>query len=212
MENNMVDEKKAMLHDALILFAITLISGILLGFVYQLTLKPIAVQEQKAIDKSCKAVFESATSFEEKEYVPSSQVTDYLQEQKVSIGKVYSALDGSGSSLGYVLEVTTSKGYGGNITIYMGVTNDGTLNGISILKSSETPGLGLTAKDVLVPQFKDKKVESFSYTKSGSTKPEEIDAITGATITTKAITGAVNSGLFAAQTDLINGQEGAINE
>lgn len=212
MENNMVDEKKAMLHDALILFVITLISGILLGFVYQLTLKPIAVQEQKAIDKSCKAVFESANSFEEKEYVPSGAVTDYLNEQKASIGKVYSALDGSGSCLGYVLEVTTSKGYGGNITIYMGVTNDGTLNGISILKSSETPGLGLTAKDVLAPQFKDKKVESFTYTKSGSTKPEEIDAITGATITTKAITGAVNSGLYAAQTDLINGQEGAFNE
>jgi electron transport complex protein RnfG len=48
---------------------------------------------------------------------------------------------------------------------------------------------------VLVPQFTDKNVESFTYTKTGSTSDSEIDAISGATITTKAVVNGVNAGL-----------------
>jgi electron transport complex protein RnfG len=77
----------------------------------------------------------------------------------------------------------------------MGVTLDGTLNGISLLSISETAGLGMRAGDVLVPQFTDKNVESFTYTKTGSTSDSEIDAISGATITTKAVVNGVNAGL-----------------
>jgi electron transport complex protein RnfG len=49
----------------------------------------------------------------------------------------------------------------------------------------------------LVPQFADKKVSAFTYTKTGSTSESEIDAISGATITTKAVTNAVNGGMEA---------------
>ena len=78
----------------------------------------------------------------------------------------------------------------------MGVRNDGTLNGISLLSISETAGLGMEAGKVLVPQFKDRKAAQFTYTKTGALQPDEIDAISGATITTNAITNGVNLGLY----------------
>lgn len=202
MQNNKNDDKASMIKDALILFAITLISGLLLGFVYQLTKDPIAQQEKKAIDKACSQVFENAAGFEEITYTPSETVNAYLSDNGVTVGKVFKAMAQDQSKLGYVLECTSSRGYGGNITIYIGITNEGSLNGISILKISETPGLGMRAEEVLVPQFKNKDVTSFTYTKTGSTDSSQIDAISGATITTKAVTGAVNAGLFVMQQDL----------
>ena len=82
----------------------------------------------------------------------------------------------------------------------MGVQNDGTLNGISILSISETAGLGMKANtDSFKDQFKNKKVEKFSYTKTGATSDDQIDAISGATITTNAMTNGVNAGLCAFQ-------------
>ena len=72
---------------------------------------------------------------------------------------------------------------------------DGTLNDISILEISETPGLGMLAPEELAPQFHDKNVEAFAYTKAGAAADNEIDAISGATITTRAVTNAVNGGL-----------------
>ena len=106
------------------------------------------------------------------------------------------ALDASGNQLGYVLTVTTHEGYGGDITFSMGMKDDGTLNGISILSISETAGLGMKANtDDFKNQWKDKKVDQFEYTKSGATADNQIDAISGATITTNAVTNGVNAGL-----------------
>ena len=127
----------------------------------------------------------------------------------VKIGSVYRALGSGSELLGYVVESVSTQGYGGNIVLYLGVTLDGTLNDISILEISETPGLGMLAPQVLVPQFHDRKVESFVFTKSGASAENEIDAITSATITTRAVTNGVNGGLKAAHI-LIEG--GAGNE
>ena len=82
----------------------------------------------------------------------------------------------------------------------MGVQMDGTLNGISFLTIEETTGLGMEAKKPsFYTQFSGKKVEQFVYTKSGASESYEIDALSGATITTNAVTNAVNAGLKAAQ-------------
>ena len=78
----------------------------------------------------------------------------------------------------------------------MGIDNEGTVKGIEILKISETAGLGMKAKESrFKDQFAEKKVAQFSYTKTGASADFEIDAISGATITTKAVTNAVNAGL-----------------
>lgn len=198
-------DKKIMLKEAGILFAITLIAGLVLGFVYELTKDPIRLQEEKAIQEACRAVFEQAASFEDTAYVAGGRLTAQLKETGVEIGTVYDALDASGAHLGYVVETTTSEGYAGEITLYLGVTDDGKLNGISILTISETPGLGMRAEEVLVPQFENVPVTIFTYTKSGSMSESEIDAISGATVTTKAIVNAVNGGIRVVTEDLKGG-------
>ncbi len=188
-----------MLKEAGILFAITLFAGLLLGVVNELTKEPIRIQQEKAIQEACRAVFADAASFEEMEYTMDAALTQELSGMGVKLGTVYQALGGDNAMLGYVLESTSPQGYGGNTVRYLGVRADGTLNDISILEISETAGLGMLAPEVLVPQFHDKKVESFVYTKSGASAENEIDAITSATITTKAVTNAVNGGLKAAE-------------
>lgn len=72
-----------------------------------------------------------------------------------------------------VIAQVVSEGYGGNIVLYVGIRLDGTVNDISILSISETPGLGMKAGDVLVPQFHNKNVKSFAYTKTGSTSDRD---------------------------------------
>ena len=134
------------------------------------------------------------------------------QDSNVDIDEVMRALDGSGQLLGYVITITDHEGYGGDIQFSMGVRLDGTLNGISLLSIKETAGLGMKAGDVLVPQFADKKVESFTYTKSGSTSDSEIDVISGATITSNAVVNGVNGGLLFFRSELAGTEGGAVNE
>lgn len=194
-----------MLKEAGILFAITLIAGLLLGVVNELTKEPIRIQQEKAIQEACMTVFADAASFEKTEYTLDEALEEELSGMGVKLGTVYQALGSDNAMLGYVLESTSTQGYGGNIVLYLGVRTDGTLNDISILEISETAGLGMLAPQVLVPQFHDKKVESFVYTKSGASAENEIDAITSATITTRAVTNAVNGGLKAARMMLEGG-------
>jgi electron transport complex protein RnfG len=194
----MNSETKSMLKDALILFLITVVAGLLLGIVYNVTKEPIEQQEAKAKIEASKNVFSTAETFKEYEEFSSETATNALTEAGMTgmdIDEVSQALDASGNILGYVITVTDHNGYGGDIQFSMGVTLDGTLNGISLLSISETAGLGMRAGDVLVPQFTDKNVETFTYTKTGSTSDSEIDAISGATITTKAVVNGVNAGL-----------------
>ena len=195
---------QVMLKEAGILFAITLISGLILGFVYELTKEPIRLQQEKAIQEACATVFEAADSFVEQEITLDEELVAELAGMGVKIGSIYEANSASGSLMGYVVETTTTEGYGGDIVLYMGVTLGGTLNDISILEIDETPGLGALAPEVLAPQFSNRQVESFTYTKTGAVAENEIDAISGATVTTKAITNAVNGGLKAVQS-LIGG-------
>ncbi len=187
-----------MLKEAGILFAITLIAGLVLGMVYELTKEPIRIQQEKAVQEACSAVFQSAASFEEMNYELDDMLTEELSGEGVKIGSVYRALGENGAMLGFVLESVSTEGYGGNIVLYLGVTMDGILNDISILEISETAGLGMQASDILVPQFHDKRAESFIYTRNGAAADNEIDAISGATITTRAVVNAVNGGLKAA--------------
>lgn len=191
-ENRVGSDGKNMWKDALILFAITLISGLLLGLVYQVTAQPRREQQERRIQEACRAVFAQAEQFEEIDYAVSESLAEQLAADGVNIGTIYQALDGGANPLGYVIETSSGEGYGGNITLYAGITNDGIVNGVSILSISETPGLGMRAQEVLVPQFAEKPAADFTYTKTGSQSDSEIDAISGATITTKAVTNAIN--------------------
>ena len=207
-ENKVGGDGKNMWKDALVLFVITLISGLMLGLVYQVTAQPRRQQQERRIQEACRAVFAQADRFEELTYSIDETLAQELAGDGVRIGTVYRALDNGGNSLGYVIETTSGEGYGGNITLYAGITNDGIVNGVSILSISETPGLGMRAEEVLVPQFTEKPAVSFTYTKTGSQSDSEIAAISGATITTKAVTNAVNGAIrvFDQELKLLTGQ------
>ena len=199
---------KEMMKNTGIMVAITLIAGLLLGIVYQVTKEPMAVQEAKAKQEACQEVFADASSFDAVEVAAVEESAwssaGYGQE---TIDEVMMAKDSAGETLGYVVTVTTKEGYGGVIRFTLGVRMDGTVNGISILSISETAGLGMRAEEVLKPQFADKNVEKFEYTKSGATSESQVDAISGATITTNAVTNGVNAGLYYFQTELGGGSE-----
>lgn len=194
-------KKNTIIKDTLILTLITLVAGGLLGMVYEVTKEPIAQQAEKEKQEAYKAVFEDADSFEVCVEADDADLAAYLTEngfEAQTVNEVMEAKDASGETIGYALNITTSEGYGGDISFSMGVTLDGTLNGISILDINETAGLGMNAtKDEFKGQFAGKRVDAFEVTKSGAASDNEINAISGATITSKAITGGVNAGLCA---------------
>lgn len=193
--------KNKIVKDTLALTVITLISGLLLGVVNDITAGPIASQQAKEKEEAYKAVFADAASFEAILSEEDAELESYLDEngfKAQNIDEVMAAKDDAGNELGYAFTVTTSEGYGGDIRFAMGVQEDGTLNGISILSISETAGLGMRANtEDFKNQFKDKNVEKFTYTKTGAASDDEIDALSGATITTNAMTNGVNAGLAA---------------
>lgn len=193
--------KNKIVKDTMALTVITLISGFLLGVVNDITAGPIANQQAKEKEEAYKAVFADAASFKAVTSGENAELESYLDENGYgaqNIDEVMLAKDDQGNELGYAFTVTTSEGYGGDIQFAMGVKDDGTLNGISILSISETAGLGMRATtDDFKDQFKDKKVEKFEYTKTGATSDNQIDALSGATITTNAMTNGVNAGLAA---------------
>ena len=154
-----------------------------------------------AKQEAYKSVFEDADSFEVCVEEGDGELAAYLAEngfEAQTINEVMEAKDASGETLGYAINLTTSEGYGGDITFSMGVREDGTLNGISILTISETAGLGMNAtKDEFKNQFQNKQAEAFEVTKTGAAADNQINAISGATITSNAVTKGVNSGLCA---------------
>ncbi|HKM05215.1 MAG TPA: RnfABCDGE type electron transport complex subunit G [Lachnospiraceae bacterium] len=195
---------KKMFQETLILFVITMCSGLMLGFIYNITKEPIRVQQEKTKLKACKEVFQDAVNFEGLEGF--NEIIDY-SGLLTDIKEVIVAYDVNNSEIGYVFVITTHEGYNGDITFSMGVTRNGVLNGISITSISETAGLGMKAEEVLQPQFSNKEVDEFVYTKSGATFDNQIDAISGATITTNAITNGVNAGLNFFQIELQGGSQ-----
>ena len=195
--------KNKIIKDALALTLITLVAGVALGGVYEITKDPIAKQEAQAKAEAYEQVFTDAAAFEavEMDDTLTKTIRDQLDQEGYkaqSIEEVMRAEDQSGETLGYAFTVVTSEGYGGDIQFSMGVQNDGTLNGISILSIGETAGLGMNAD---TPAFKDqfvgKQVEKLQYTKNGATQDDEINAISGATVTTNAMTNGVNAVLCA---------------
>ena len=189
-----------MFKEAGILLAITLIAGLLLGVVNELTEEPIRIQQEKAIQEACQAVFpdiEGIIEFRDIGYEPEESLAAELASNGVEIGTVYAAMSGEVFN-GYVVETISSEGYGGNIVLYVGVSVDGVVNGVSILELSESPGLGMEAPKVLAPQFAGRAVDNFVYTKTGTSAENEVDAITGATVTTSAVVSAVNGGILVA--------------
>ncbi|MCR4781914.1 MAG: RnfABCDGE type electron transport complex subunit G [Lachnospiraceae bacterium] len=187
---------KKIVKDALILTLITLIAGLSLGFVHEITKKPIEKAEKAAIEKAYSVVFSNADSFEDLKGFDSKKATSYVKNKGysgVTINSVAKALDKNGKELGYVIGVCDGDSYGGDVVFYMGINMDKTMNGYSITEISDTPGLGMKAKEPkFMNEFKGLKSGKYEVSKTG--EKGKIEAISGATITSKAVTTGVNAG------------------
>lgn len=184
--------------DSLTLTIITLIAGLCLGFVYEVTKEPIKNQEELAKQKAYQTVFAEAASFEQEvpEDLAGVEIPAAAGYEAQTVTDVINALDAQGNLIGYVYNIVSGEAYNGDIILTMGISLDGTVTGVEILKISETAGLGMKAKE---SQFKDQfvgvKTDAFAYTKTGAALDNEIDAISGATVTTNAVTNGVNAGI-----------------
>lgn len=199
---------KKIVHDALVLFAFTIVLGLLLGVVYGITKDPIDKVNYEKTQSAFKAVFSDADSFEAYEGFDKDVAQALLDENGYAdeIGDVETALDASGNVLGYVITVTAKDASQSTITFSVGIRNDGTVNGYSITSIAETPGLGMKAQEeAFYSQFENKQVDSFTVVKSAPTSDNEIEAISGSTITSKAMANGVNACLVYFQNVLAGG-------
>ncbi|MEY8762254.1 MULTISPECIES: RnfABCDGE type electron transport complex subunit G [Clostridium] len=150
-----------------------LVSGLIIACVYYIT-APVAAQKKVQIQNdTMRELVSNADDF------------------KTINGKKdwYAAKKGN-KTIAYVVPAVT-KGYGGDIDMLVAVTADGKVIDYSIQTHNETPGLGANAtKDPFKGQFKNKTVDNLKVTKDKSDK-KDIQAMTGATITSRAVTNGV---------------------
>ena len=195
---------KSILKDTLILCLITLVCGALLGEVYSITKDPIEQVSYLQTQDSYKAVLQDAESFDE---APSlNKLVDAQEDilQGQNFGKNGVTIDNclaatkNDELVGHIITTTTHDGYGGDITIVVGINTSGEIEGIEILSIDETVGLGMRAKSdsSFRQQFLNKSIEHYTLTKTGSTSEDEVDALSGATITSTAFTNAVNATVY----------------
>ena len=188
--------------DAIILFAITLISGLILGFVYDITKAPIAAAAKAAKNEAYAVVFPEAKDFEASD-AETSKIAETADEISgkgfghVTVDEVVDAKDASGNNVGRVITATSKDGYNGTVQLSVGIKSDGTVVGITFLTLAETPGLGMRAgeKD-FYSQYANKNTKEFKLVKGSASGDNEIAAISGSTITSSAVTNAVNAALY----------------
>lgn len=177
-------DNKQILIPAVSLFLICLVVTALLAGTNLLTKEAIAQQSLQKAESSRKVVLPQAKSFEEQE---SGELCYY-------VGK-----DASGYAVGYVF-TTESKGYGGTIQVMTGIGSDDTVQGVVLLSQNETPGLGANAtRDNFRIQFQQAVPKNGFEVIKATPSEGQIEAMTGATISSKAVTDAVNLAVEAYQ-------------
>lgn len=172
-----------------ILFAITVIAAVLLGATNIATADKIEQQMiQENIDAR-KAVLGNAEEFEKIEDV---DLENIIQSEFPIIQEVYKGIKDD-EVVGYTFK-TTPSGYGGEIVVNVGISIDDQVTGIKVVSHSETPGLGAkSTEDSFQEQYKGKPIETpLEVVKSTPSNDNEVEAITGATITSNGVTEGVN--------------------
>ena len=173
--------KNSILNMTLTLVIIAVVVSIAMSYVNTVTAPLIAENAVKKLNESL------ATVIEGEEFPVLEETESYV---------IYEALKG-GERVGLCVQ-NTSSGYGGDITLLTGVDKDYKVTGVALLSHAETAGLGANAdKDEFKNQYIGKG-ENIGVVKN-SPKENDIVAISGATITSKAVTNAVNDAIVLAK-------------
>ena len=185
-------DPKYILKLSITLLGICLVVSLLLGLVNGITADKIAALQEQAKQESLQAVFPDATF--NKIEIGEAQAAA-AEEYGVELMYIYEVADGSG----YAIEVGPS-GFSGTIDMVVGINSDGTVAGISVISNTETAGIGTNVCSDkpnkngvgVLSQFVGMSATADNpfTVNSGSNR---VDAISGATVSTKAITSGVNA-------------------
>ena len=178
---------------------ITIVSGGVLGFVYGLT-KP-AIDQVEA-NKNLKAINEVLKSDVEIVKTETKDINDLTYNL---------AFDAEGNFIGAAIKTYSMNGFGGKIELMVGILNNGIINKVSILSQAETPGLGANmVNDKFKGQFdgKDPKTFTLKVKKDGG----DVDAITAATISSRAVSEAIQRAVDGFEANKDQFMKGGNNE
>lgn len=175
-----------MVKPALSLFVICLVTTFCLAFVYDITKDTIVQRMEKDAEEQRKMVLSEADAFEKLDGWEA-------EDQSGLISQAYAAYKGE-ELVGYVFNALP-KGYGGEIAVTVGVNNNSEISGVKIGSNEETPGLGAKAADeAFTGQYTGKDISSvLKVTKVPAKADNEIQAVSGATVSSKAVTQAVQA-------------------
>ena len=162
---------------ALVLTVIAAIAGLALSGVYALTKDTIADQQRAAQAASYLVVCPDADHFETNESL--DKAIAGLDGQvygndfgRVTVNEAFAAIDDKGETTGYAISVTTADGYHGDVTLAVGIDDDGSLNGISFTELNETAGLGMRVdEEEFKNQFADVTVEPMTKSTASPARP-----------------------------------------
>jgi len=174
---------KEILSVAAVLFVITAVAAAILASVNKVTAPVIAKNEKLAQEKAMKAVLPAVDAFEEIEFKAPKGST---------VSGVYK------SDAGFAVKVAP-KGYGGPISMIVGVDNELKVTGVEIISQTETAGVGTKCTQTSFTNQFIGKTENIIVAKNGA-KENEIDGISGATVSSKAVTKGVNEAITVVKT------------
>lgn len=182
---------KDILRLIVVLTSLCIVSAIALAKIYDLTKGPIAHQKRLEVLRAIKTVLPPYDNEPDRDTVKLPMGVDRRGDEKE--GLFYRGRK-DGRLVGVAFKATSPEGYGGDIEVMVGLLPNGMINGVELLSHLETPGLG--AK-IIEAKFKDRfKNRSLSNTKWAVKKDGgDVDGITGATISSRAVTKAVKEGL-----------------
>jgi electron transport complex protein RnfG len=162
-----------------------------LALVYNITKDPIAYQQRLKKLKAIKAVQPNYDNEPDQDFVDLK--TDESAEGNGDLTRFYITKK-RGTPTGVVFMVS-AVGYGGTIDLMVGLSPEGTITGVQVLKHTETPGLGAKiTEEKFLQQFTAKNVQNTNWAlkKEGG----DIDQISGATISPQAVVKSLNGGLI----------------
>ncbi len=174
----MAKKESTFLNMTLTLFVITIVAGVSLGFINDITKGPKAEAKLARKTSALKNVLPEFNNnpVQEVSLIKSDLTKDSIEIYPAFLDEVQAGTAVVGSS---------EKGFSGLVKIMVGFHPDGTINNIAVLEQKETPGLGTKMKDEkFIRQFREKNPSSFNL--KVKKDQGDVDALTGATITTRA--------------------------
>jgi len=197
---------KETISTSLKLLIITAIAALCLALVNKLTAPVIAQNQIKTMEAAQKEVLPEADSFKALDF--SNEKLEFTKTSGTYIDNFYLGMNGD-KTVGYVVTAVSKKGYGGDIRVMVGIKSDLTINKVKITETKETAGLGLNAsKPDFIEQYIGRS-EYLSVIKNSdpTTEGTDIAAISSATVTSKAVTNAVNTAI-----ELVNFEASSNNQ